>query len=229
MRRKGLFVVILFIVRASLSCLSQQTDVPEFAILGGYSYLSAPSLNLTQRGFDSELGVNVRSWLALGGDFSYNSGHSSLLPTQLSSSAQASLAPILPHLPPGFILAVPYNSATYTYEAGPQFNYRRLRKITFFVRPSLGAIHAKFTARPDNPLLEKIVAGLTGPTLGKSDTAVFYGVGGGIIWEVTPHFGIGVASDFVHYNFFSDLLDGGRNSVRITVGTKFGFGKNIIK
>ena len=229
MRPKALFVVPLFIVLASLSCLSQQAEVPEFALIGAYSYLSTPSLNLTQRGFDGELGVNLRSWLALGGDFSYQSGHSSLLPTYLSSSAQALLAPILPHLPPGFILAVPYNSATYTYEVGPQFNYRRLTKITFFGRPSLGAIHGKFTARPDNPLLAKIVAGLTGPTLGKSDTRVFYGFGGGIVWEVTPHFGIGVASDYVHYNLFSDLLDRGRNSARITVGTKVGFGKNIIK
>jgi hypothetical protein len=229
MHPKPLFVLILFIVLTSPSSFSQQTDITEFAIVGAYSYLSTPSLNLTQRGFDGELGVNVRSWLAFGGDFSYNSGHSSLVPNQLSSSVQAQLAPIIPHLPRGFILAVPYNSATYTYEAGPQFSYRRLKKITFFARPALGALHAKFTAKPDNPLLQQIVVGILGPSLAKSDTAVFYGFGGGITWEVTPHFGIGVASDFVHYHFFSDLLDGGRNSVRFTVGTKFGFGKNIIK
>jgi hypothetical protein len=229
MRLKTLFAIMLFIVPTSIAAFSQQTDVTQFAILGAYSYFSTPSLNSAQRGFDGELGINVRSWLTLGGDFSYSSGHSSLVPSELSLTVQAELAPIIPHLPPGFMLAVPYDSATYTYEVGPQFNYRRLKKVTFFARPALGALHAKFATKPDNPLLQEIVAGLVGPALGKSDTTVFYGFGGGISWELTPHFGIGITSDFIHYHFFSDLLDGGRNSVRFAVGTKVGFGKNIIK
>ena len=57
---------------------------------------------------------------------------------------------------------------------------------------------------------------------------MFYGFGGGITWEATPNFGIRVAADMVHYDFFSNILNGGRNSVRFTVGTKFGFGKNIL-
>jgi hypothetical protein len=195
-------------------------------------------LNLTQRGFDGDFGVNLRSWLTVGGDFSYNGGNSSLYPNHLSASAKTSLAPILPLLPPGFVLAVPYNSSTYTYEAGPQFNYRHLKHVTLFARPALGALHAKFSATPANctqpqlnctAILTQIVTGLVGPTLAKSDTVVFYGFGGGITWEVNPHFGLRVATDFVHYNYFSNLLDGGRNSVRVTVGTKFNFGKNIMK
>lgn len=229
MRPKILSAVILSVVLTSLTSFSQQTEVTQFAVFGAYSYLSTPSLNLTQRGIDADFGFNVRSWLTLGGDFSYNTGHSSLLPNYLSSSAQAKLAPILPLLPPGFVLAVPYDSSTYTYEAGPQFNCRRLKKVTFFGRPALGALHVNVSLKPGNPILEQIVAGLVGPSLGKSDTVVFYGFGGGITWEATPHFGIRVAADFVHYDFFSDLLNGGRNSVRLTVGPKFGFGKNIIK
>jgi hypothetical protein len=58
---------------------------------------------------------------------------------------------------------------------------------------------------------------------------VFYGFGGGITWEINPHFGLRVATDFVRYNFFSNVLDGPRNSVRVSVGTKIGFGKNIVK
>jgi hypothetical protein len=46
-------VVILFVLLTALTCFSQQTDVTQFAAFGGYSYLSTPSLNLTQRGFDS--------------------------------------------------------------------------------------------------------------------------------------------------------------------------------
>ncbi len=228
MRHKIVGGLTLFVLFATLTCFSQQDYVSRYSAYTAFSYLSTPSLNLTQRGFDGDFGVNLRSWLTLGGDFSYNGGHSSLLPSDLSASAQAKLAPILPLLPPGFVLAVPYNSSTYTYEAGPQFNYRRLKKVTFFARPALGALHASFTAKPDNPLLTQIVASLVGPSLAKSDTVVFYGFGGGMTWEASPHVGIRVAADFVHYDFFSNLLNGGRNSVRFTVGTKFGWGKNIL-
>ena len=238
MRPKTFSAVILFILLATLAGFSQQTDVLRYSAFGAFSYLSTPSLNLTQRGFDGDLGVNIRSWLTIGGDFSYNGGHSSLVPNDLSNSAKASLAPILPLLPPGFVLAVPYNSSTYTYEAGPQFNYRHFSKVTLFARPALGALHANFTAKPGQcgqpelgcvPILTEIVTGLVGSSLSKSDTVVFYGFGGGATWEVTPHFGLRIAADMVHYNFFSNLLDGGRNSVRVVVGTKFSFGKNIMQ
>ena len=229
MRPKTLSVVLLFVLLTSLTCFAQQTDVLRYSAFGAFSYLSTPSLNLTQRGFDGDFGVNVRSWLTLGGDFSYANGHSSLLPSDLNAATQAKLAPFLPLLPPGFVLAVPYNSSTYTYEAGPQFNYRRLKKVTFFARPALGALHANFTAKPTDPITAAIVSGLLNGSTSKSDTVVFYGFGGGITWEATPHFGIRVATDLVHYNFFSNLLNGGRNSVRVTMGTKFSFGKNILQ
>ena len=229
MRRLLLCVLLLLLLSTALPCFSQQTDIRQFSAFGAFSYLSTPSLNLTQRGFDGDFGVNVRSWLTLGGDFSYENGHSSLLPSALNSATQAKLAPFLPLLPPGFVLAVPYNSSTYTYEAGPQFNYRGLKKVTFFVRPALGALHANFTAKPNNPIIAEIVSGLLNGSTSKTDTVVFYGFGGGITWEITPQFGLRVASDFVHYDFFSNLLNGGRNSVRVVVGTKFSFGKNILK
>ncbi len=229
MRPRTLSIFLVFMALTTLACFSQQTDVARYSAYTAFSYLSTPSLNLTQRGFDGDFGVNVRSWLTLGGDFSYNGGHSSLLPKDLSMSTQEKLAPFLPLLPPGYVLAVPYNSATYTYEAGPQFNYRGLRKVTLFARPALGALHAKFTAKPSDPIQTAIVTALVGPSLGKSDTVVFYGFGGGATWEVTRNFGIRVAADMVHYDFFSNLLNGGRNSVRVTIGTKFGWGKNILQ
>jgi hypothetical protein len=229
MRRSFVCVLALFLLLAAVNCFSQQTDVKQFAAFGAFSYLSTPSLNLTQRGFDGDFGVNMRSWLTLGGDFSYAAGHTSLLPNDLNAATQAKLAPFLPLLPPGYVLAVPYNSSTYTYEAGPQFNYRGLKKVTFFARPALGALHASFTAKPNDPITSAIVKALLNGATSKSDTVVFYGFGGGMTWEITPQFGIRVAADMVHYNFFSNILDGGRNSVRFVVGTKFGFGKNILK
>ena len=144
-------VVILFILLSALTCFSQQTEVTQFAAFGAYSYLSTPSLNLTQRGFDGDFGYNYNSWLTLGFDFSYGSGHSSLVPNDLNQATQAKLAPFLPFLPPGFVLSVPYNSSTQTYEAGPQFNYRHFKHVTLFARPALGALHANFSYHAGQP------------------------------------------------------------------------------
>jgi hypothetical protein len=231
------FYLILTILVLVSACFSQQDYIARYSTFTAFSYLGTPSLNLVQRGFDGDFGVNVRPWLTVGGDFSYGSGGSSILPKYLSSSALQKLAPILPLLPPGFVVAVPYNSTTYTYEAGPQFNYRHFKKVTLFARPALGALHSDFNAKPGKcgqpqlncaAILTKIVSGLVGPSLSSSDTVVFYGFGGGVTWEATHNFGIRAATDLVHYDFFSNLLNGGRNSFRVTVGTKFNFGKNIV-
>ena len=230
MRPKALSaVVIVFVLLTALSCFAQQTDIRQFAAFGAYSYLATPSLNLDQRGFDGDFGYNYNSWLTLGFDFSTFTGHSSLVPGDLNAATQAKLAPFLPYLPPGFVLAVPYNSSTQTYEGGPQFNYRHFQHVTLFARPALGALHASFSSTSNNPDIQLIVKSLLNGGLSKSDTVVFYGVGGGATWEITPHFGIRATVDYARYNFFSDLLNGPRNSVRLSIGTKFGFGKNIVK
>ncbi len=229
MRSRALSIMLLFVLLTALTCFSQQTDIRQFSTFGGFSYLNTPSLNLTERGFDGDFGVNVRPWLTLGADFSWGAGSSSLLPKSLNAVTQAKLAPFLPFLPPGYVLAVPYDLSTYTYEAGPQFNYRKFSKVTLFARPALGALHASVTAKPGDPISQAIVAGLLGSSPKKSDTVLFYGFGGGATWEITPNFGLRGAVDFVHYNFFSDILNGGRNTVRLTVGTKFSFGKNILQ
>ena len=229
-------VVVVFVLLTALSCFSQQTDIPRFSTYEAFSYFATPSLNLVQRGIDADFGVNVRPWLTLGFDFSYGDGGSSIFPDKLSAGAQARLAGLV--LPPGFVVAVPFSAQDYTYEAGPQFNYRHFKHFTLFARPALGSLHANFKTEPQacgQPQLEcqliltRIVSSLVGPSLAKSDTVTFYGFGGGITWEATPNIGVRVATDFVHYNFFSGLLDGPRNSFRVTVGTKFSFGKNIVK
>ena len=229
--RRSTFILLLvsFLSLGVMTCFAQQTTILQYSAFSAFSYLSTPSLNLTQRGFDGDFGVNMRSWLTLGGDFSYQNGHSTLLPNDLNTATQAKLAPLVPIFKQlGIPIAVPYNGTVYTYEAGPQFNYRRLKKLTFFARPALGALHVTVEAKPDNPYIAQVVSGLLNGNTKSSDTVVFYGFGGGITWEATPHFGLRVATDFVHYNFFSNILDGGRNSVRVTVGTKFNFGKNIL-
>ncbi len=229
MRHRILCGLTLFVLLMALNCFSQQEDVPRYVGYGGFSYYSTPSLNLTQRGFDGDFGVNVRSWLSLGGDFSYGAGNTTLLPTSLNGATQAKLAPYVPLFQKlGIPLAVPYNASIYTYEVGPQFNYRRMKKFTLFVRPALGALHATIEAKPNNPYIAQLVSGLLGGKTSQSDTVLFYGFGGGISYEATRNFGIRSTVDFVHYNMFSDLLDGGRNTMRFTVGTKYSWGKNIL-
>ena len=230
MRRLFVCVLALFLLATAPTCFSQQTNIPQFSTFEAFSYLSTPSLNLVQRGFDGDFGYNWKSWLTLGFDFSVQNGHTTLLPNHLNVATQAKLAPYLPLFQQlGIPLAIPYNSTTYTYEGGPQFNYRHFKKVTLFARPALGAFHSTFNAKPNNPYIQQIVYGLLNGKTSTSDTVVFYGFGGGITWEITPNFGLRVASDLVHYDFFSNYLNGGRNSVRVVVGTKFSFGKNIVK
>lgn len=234
MKRTLFCVLTLFLFSTALTCFSQQTDIRQFAGFGAFTYLATPSLNLVQRGFDGDVGYNVRPWLTFGFDFGYYTGHSSLFATSLNAATQAEIQAFLLTLPPAQRAAVaallqagvPYNISTQTYEAGPQFNYRKLKKVTFFARPALGALHSSFSVT--NPLYQPIVIGLLGRA-SKSDTVVFYGFGGGMTWEINPHFGLRVAADFAHYDFFASVLNGGRNSVRVSVGPKIGFGKNIVK
>ena len=237
MRRSFVCGLAFFVLLTTLTCFSQQDYIARYSVFTAYSYFATPSVNLVQRGFDADFGINLRSWLTLGGDFSYGNGSNSILPSYLNSGIQAKLAPILPHLPPGFVLAIPTEITDYTYEAGPQFNYRGFKKFTLFTRPALGALHANAVTHPNRcqqpqlgcgPIITGIVQGLLNGKTSASDTVVFYGFGGGITWEATHYFGIRAATDFVHYDFFSNVLNGGRNSFRVTVGTKFSFGQNIL-
>jgi hypothetical protein len=236
MRPKLLSRVLLFVVFTSLSAFSQQNYVGRFVAYGGYAFFDTPSLNLLQNGFDGEFGVNVTKWMALGFDFSVFTGSNGITPGMLANSVQQQLASTIAAgiesgaIPPGYRLtSVPTNSTTYTYSAGPQFNIRKLKQVTFFVRPALGALHESATLNPADPVTRILVEGLVGPTFHKTDTVVFYGFGGGMDFSLSRHFAVRTSADFVHYNMFSGLLNGGRNSVRFSIGPMFQFGENIVK
>lgn len=228
MRRLFFCVLIVFLLSTAITCFSQQTDIRGFSVIPMFTYFSTPSLNLTTRGFNGDVARNVRPWLSFGFDFSTSSGNSTIIPSYLNSATQARLAGMLPPGVPLSAVAVPYGTSIATYQAGPQVNIRNLRKFTFGVRPALGVLHAKFQATP-SPASAPLVAALMGGKLSSSDDAVFYGFGGSVTWEATPHFGLRFAADLAHYNFFGNLLNGGRNTVRVSVGPKFSFGKNIVK
>lgn len=226
--RRLWFCLFAFILLVPFTCLSQQTEIPQFSVIGGYSYLHTPSLNLEQRGFNGDIAQNIRPWLSVGFDFSTFNGFSTLLPQYLNSATQTKLALMLPPGVPASLVSVPYNSSTYTYQFGPQFNYRRFKHVTLFVRPALGLLHANIETNP-SPLAKPIVGALLGGKLSTSDNTVFYGFGGGATWEVTPHFGLRATADMARFNFFSNVLNGPRNTVRLTIAAKFSFGKNILQ
>jgi hypothetical protein len=226
--RRFLSFLLPFLLLATFTCFSQQTDITQFSVIGGYSYLATPSLNLAQRGFNGDIAANVRPWLSVGFDFSRFTGFSSLLPSYLNAGTEVKLIHLLPPGVPPSVVAVPYNSSTDTYQVGPQFNYRRLKHATFFVRPALGLLHAKVDTTP-NPVFSPLVGALLGGKLSTTDNTVFYGFGGGTTWEINPHFGLRVAADMARFNYFPNLLNGSRNAVRLTLSPKFGLGKNILR
>lgn len=230
MRRLLLCILTFFLLSFSINCFSQQTDIREYSVIPMYSYLTTPSLNLVGRGFNGDFARNVFPWMSLGFDFSTFTGGSTLLPSYLNAPTQAKLGALPPPLLATLANGVPYTNSTCTYQGGPQINIRKLKRVTFAVRPALGMLHIKIqtTIPPENVVARQVVAGLLDGKLSASDTAVFYGFGGGATLEINPHFGLRLGVDMAHYNFFSSLLTGGRNSVRFSLGPKFSFGKNIV-
>jgi hypothetical protein len=218
------WLLVCAILCLSIGAFAQQSYVPRYDAFTGFSYLDSPKMNLAQRGFNGEFGVNVNRWLALGVDYSVFTGPSSLLPSELDPSIQAQLAGF--PLPPGYALSVPFDARTQTISAGPQVNIRKLQWVTFFVRPALGILHEQVTARPSDPIQTAVVGALV-PSGKKSDTTIFYGFGGGFDINASKHVAFRFASDFVHVNLFDGFLKEGRNSVRVSVGPTYHWGKNV--
>ncbi len=214
-----LFSVLLF----SCAAFAQQENVPRYTAFGGYAYANTPKLGLVQRGFDVEFGVNVNRWLTLGGDYSYFTGHSDLFPHDLTPAIQLQLAAVVP---PGAFIFLPFESISYTFTAGPQFNYRGAKWATFFARPAVGGFHETATLKPNTPLTTLLVAQLV-PSRKKSDLVLFYGFGGGFELIPAKHLGIQFAADYVHVNLFQGFLNSGRNALRLAVGPTLHFGANV--
>ena len=213
--------------------LGQQDYVGRYDLYTGYMYLNNPGLNLAENGFHTQFGMNAKSWYSLGFDFSAGAGDTTLIPSMLKSSIQQEIAAgLAPYkaagiLPASYQPAVPEHSRTQTYATGPQINYRHFRSVTLFIHPDLGAIHE--TATPITGKLDPISAALVAqlaPSGTKEQWTWFYGVGGGIDFNVTHNFGLKVHVDFVHDRLFSDLVMA-RNSVRFSIGPLFHMGKNV--
>lgn len=216
------------------SASAQQSYVGLFDLYGGFTYFDSPNLNLDQRGFHIQGGVNARTWLAFGFDYSRATGNTDITPSELKTSLQQTLGAQLTGLvaegviPPTYSLVVPFNATTQTFAAGPQIMFRHWSAVTLFVRPSIGAIHETANLYSTDPIAEAIVLQLA-PTGQKQDWTAFYGFGGGAEFNFGSHFSLRMQADFVHSDLFSDVLKSGRNTTRLSIGPAVHLGKNIVK
>jgi hypothetical protein len=213
---------------------AQQSYVGLFDLYGGFTYLDSPNIDLAQRGFHLQAGLNARTWLAFGFDYSRLTGHTDIHPDQLTTALQQQLGGQIAGLiaagiiPPTYSLVVPFDATTQTFAAGPQLMIRHWKPVTLFVRPSIGAIHEDATLHATDPIAAGVVAQLA-PSGTKSDWTGFYGFGGGWEFNFGDHFSLRMQADFVHNHLFSDVLQHGRNAVRLSLGPSVHFGRNVAK
>jgi len=213
--------------------LGQQDYIGHYDIYTGYMFLHSSLIDLNEQGFHTQVGTNPAKWYSLGFDFSAGEGDTTLIPTMLKSSLQQEIAAQLNPLkaagllPANYEPSVPMHSRSQTYATGPQINYRHFKAVTLFIHPDLGAIHEDAIPHPNpkDPIVVAMVDSLV-PSGIKTDWTYFYGVGGGIDFNVTRYVGLKLHVDFVHDHLFSDMLNG-RNSVRFSVGPTFHMGRNV--
>ena len=213
---------------------AQQNYVSRFDVFAGYSFLDSPHVKLFESGLHFQVGVRPKTWYSLGFDYSVSGGDLTLTPNLLTPAWQQQLGGLLQqlaqagHLPAGYAVAVPSDSLTQTLAAGPQLSYRHFKKVTLFVRPSIGAIHEVATPQPGDPIA-KLIVGALAPNGKKTDWTPFYGFGGGADFLLSKHIGVRVQADLVYDHLFNDVLQDGRLTTRFSIGPCFNFGKNIKK
>jgi len=219
----------------AFSVQAQQTYVSRYDAYVGFADIDSPRLGLNEHnGFHAQAGMNPRRWFSIGGDYSEGTGSqlltTDLLPTALQTQINAAQAAYIAGgaLPPSYHLAVPTDAATQTFAAGPQLALRHFSKVTFFLRPSLGALRERAVPHPADAFQTVIVAQLA-PAGFKRDWTGFYGVGGGGDYSLSPHFGIRAQMDLVYNHPFNDILANGRWTFRYSVGPSFHFGRNTGK
>lgn len=228
------FLLATSLLLLSACALGQQDYVGRYDAFAGFSYLSTGNINLEQRGFHTQVGTNRNSWLSFGFDYSRFTGHSGLspkeAPTSLQQKVDAQLGQLIAAgiIPPSYVLRIPFDSTTQTFAAGPQLNYRHFRQVTLFIHPSIGAIREVAVPHPTDFVSTLVVKQLT-PSGTKLDWTGFYGVGGGADLNAGRHFSVRLEVDYVRNHLFNDLLKDSRNSLRLSVGPSFHFGRNVVK
>ena len=214
--------------------VSAQEYVGKFLVYSGFMYLDSPYIKLGETGYHFQAGMRYSRHVSLGFDYSRGTGDTSLTAEVATNALQQQLHTYIdPLIAAGFLPAnykprLPLSSVTQTFTAGPEFPYRRWSRFTPYIRPSIGAIQEVGTAHPNDVITRALVRQIA-PTGKKQDWTAFYGVGGGVAINVTKNFSLVVQADIVHDHLYNDLLRGGRNTLRISVGPGVQFGKNVTK
>ncbi len=240
-RSISLCFLTLALVLFAIPLNGQQKDVPRFDAYVGYSFLNSPHVNLFENGVAAQIGIRPRKWVSLGFDYTYARGDLSLSPSLLLPSLQQTLGGALGQLsaagliPAGYSLIVPAHSITQTFAAGPQLAYRRMTRVTLFLRPVFaGLIHESATPVAKDQIQTVVLSGFKSsgllPASGvKTNTVPFVGFGGGFDVLFNRSFGWRTQADLVYDHLFDDLLKDGRFTVRFSTGPCFNFGKNIVE
>jgi hypothetical protein len=128
---------------------AQQSYVSRYDVYAGFADIDSPMLGLNEHGFHLQAGMNMRTWLSVGADYSEGTGSQILTPNLLPAATQTTIdneitqLELAKLLPQGYQLAVPATAATQTFAFGPQLVNRHYSKLTLFVRPSLGALRER--------------------------------------------------------------------------------------
>jgi hypothetical protein len=214
---------------------AQQSYIGRYDAYAGFAVIDSPMLGLDEHnGFHVQAGINPRRWLSIGGDYSEGTGSqlltTNLLPAALQAQINAAQAQFIAagFLPANYHLAVPTDAATQTFAFGPQLAFRRLSRLTLFLRPSLGALRERAVPHPADAF-QTVIVGQLAPAGFKLDWTGFYGAGGGADYSISRHFGIRAQMDVVYNHPFNDILANGRWTFRYSVGPSFHFGRNMAK
>jgi hypothetical protein len=229
---RRLMLIALAATLLAAPVLGQENYIGKYNVFAGYAYLNSPALNLAEHGVQFQAGMRPRTWVALGFDYSNARGDATispgLLPVTLQQSLGAQLAQLvrLGVIPASYQLVVPARSTTQTFALGPQLSMNRIKHISLFIRPSMGAMREVAVPHPTDAIATQIVKGLT-PAGKKTDWTGFYGAGGGVDLRFSKHVMLRVQGDIVWDHLFNDILANGRRTYRFGIGPAFDFGKNV--
>ena len=70
MKALTLFGLSLFLCLPAVAQEQEDVTINRYTVYTGFDYFNNPGLSLSQRGFDTDFGVTVKPWFALGADFS---------------------------------------------------------------------------------------------------------------------------------------------------------------
>lgn len=228
------FATLLAALALAAPAVSQQTYVTRYDAYIGYAYLNSPAVKLPESGVHFQFGFRPSTHYSVGFDYTNARGDltltPNLLPTDLQQRLGAQLGQLAAagRLPAGYQLSLTARSETQTFTVGPQLAFRHFKPLTFFVRPSCGAMREVAIPKPADPIAQGIVSQLV-PSGRKRDWTGYFGAGGGMDVNFNHHFSIRFQGDLVWDHLFNDLLANGRKTVRISIGPAFNFGRNIVE